>query len=599
MSGKQPEDSSALEKLFSQLLKEQFQRTPELATLFGFDVAENADLRGRIADASISGRDAARAEIRDQLRRLQAFPRQNLGKSDRMSLDVVTYARRAAAEMMEFPFGSSMMALHYSPYVVSQFDGAYQLMSTILGEVQPVRDRHDADCYLSRLLAFGERMDKETERIRHDAGLGVAPPDFILDSTLAKMKRALAPGEQATVVSTLAKRVEASGLGGNYVSNARKIYDETVLPALHRQFEVLERQRTGAVHDAGCWRFRDGPAFYEAALRAATTTRLSPSEVHAFGLEQAREISSRVDALLKQQGMTHGSIGERLASLSRDPAHVFPNTDEGREEIIAYGNACLAVIRARLPEVFHRLPPCDFTVRRMAVQVEAGGPPAAAGAPAADGSRPGVVYLNLQDTAKVPKYSIPAMMHHEALPGHQLESGLSLTNIKVPPIRRTMLFSGFGEGWALYAEQLADELGVYEGDPFGQIGYLQFQLFRANRCVVDTGIHAMGWSRERAVQYLIEQDGDPAGLAASEVDRYCVMIGQACTYKVGQSAFVQLRDKAKATLGDRFDIKDFHDFALSNGHLPLDILRQTGEEWISSLKDTPMYRPDTMPRFAE
>jgi uncharacterized protein (DUF885 family) len=578
-----PLASSDLGRLFSDLLGEQFRQTPELATLFGFDVAEHADLRGKLADVSMDGRDAARAAIEDQIRLLDAFPKEGLVKSDRMSLDVVSYGRRAAAEMMRFRFGSSMMGLHYSPYVVSQVDGAYQLMSTVLGEVQPVQDRRDADCYLARLSAFGERIDDETERIRQDAALSVVPPDFILDLALAKMKRALTPAEQSTVVRALAKRVEARGLSENYVSEAKKIYDGMVLPALHRQFEVLERQRVDATHDAGCWRFRDGQGFYETALRVATTTKLNPAEIHAFGVEQAKLTSSRLDNLLKQQGMTKGSIGERIASLSRDPAQIFPNTDQGREQVIAYGNACLTAIRERLPEAFRRLPPSDFRVCRMAIQVEAGGPPAAAGAPAADGSRPGMVYLNLQDTAKVPKYSIPAMIHHEALPGHQLEGGLSLTNPGVPLIRRVMLLSGFGEGWAVYAEQLADELGVYEGDPFGQIGYLQFQLLRANRCVVDTGIHAMGWSRERAVQYLIEQDGDPAGLAASEVDRYCVMIGQACSYKLGQAVFVQLRDKARTALGDRFDIKEFHDAVLSSGHLPLDILRVSGEEWISSL----------------
>ena len=583
MGEKLPVDSASLAQLFAQLSHEQFRQTPELATLFGFDIGENADLRGRIADASLSGRDAARAAIRDQLRRLEAFPRQDLGESDRMSLDVVQYARRAAAEMMEFRFGSDMMTLHHSPYAVSQLHGAYQLMSTILAELQPVRDRQDAEWYLSRLAAFGERIDDETERVRHDAALGVAAPDFILDLTLAKLRRALAPAEQPTVLSALAKRVAALGLGGTYLSDAGKIYGETVLPALRRQFEALERQRAGAAHDAGCWRFEEGRAFYEAALRFATTTRLSPGEVHAFGVEQANAIASRLDGLLRRQGMTQGTIGERLAALARDPAQIFPDTDAGREQIIAYGNACLTTVRARLPKVFHRLPPCDFEVRRMVAQVEAGGPPAAAAAPAADGSRPGVVYLNLHDTAKVPRYSIPAMIHHEALPGHQLEGGLSLTNRGVPPIRRTLLFSGFGEGWALYAEQLADELGVYQDDPFGQIGYLQFQLFRASRCVVDTGIHAMGWSRERAVRYLVEQDGDPAGLAASEVDRYCVMIGQSCSYKLGQAAFVQLRDKAKATLGERFNIKAFHEAVLSNGHLPLDILRVEGDEWIASL----------------
>jgi uncharacterized protein (DUF885 family) len=330
--------------------------------------------------------------------------------------------------------------------------------------------------------------------------------------------------------------------------------------------------RASAVHDAGVWRFKQGEEFYAVALHATTTTQKSPDEVHQFGLDQAKEISARLDDLLRAQGYTQGSVGARIAALSKDPKYLFPDTDAGKADAIAYCNARLAAIRPRLPSVFKRVPPYAFEVRRVPPATEPGAASAFSQGPALDGSRPGIVYFNLHDTAEWPKFALSTTVFHEGLPGHQLEGGLALSNKNLPLIRKSIGFSGYAEGWALYAEQLADEIGMYDDDPLGRIGYLKFQLFRAGRCVVDTGIHHMKWSREQAIAYFVDLDGDPEGFATREVERYCATPGQACSYKLGHSVFVNGRARAKAALGARYDIKDFHEAVLDCGRVPLDIL---------------------------
>ncbi|MFD1613418.1 DUF885 domain-containing protein [Sphingomonas tabacisoli] len=572
--------SPQLAALFDTLFNEQLRQSPESATQLGLDKGANADLRGKLSEADDASRARARALTQSQLQRLEAFPRAGLSDADKLNLDVVTYTRRSQAAVQRFDFGGS--AFGPSPYVVSQLSGAYQSVPDFLDTKHPIETKEDADAYLSRLSAFGKRLDDETARMQHDAGLGVIPPDFILDLTIAQMTALQVPAAETVVVKSIARRAAAKGLGEGYARDAARIQDETVRPALDRQLAAVKALRARAGHDAGMWRFKDGPAFYETALHNTTTTRLSPAEVHQFGLDQAKMISSRLDALLKAQGMTRGTVGERMAALYKDPRQIYPDTDEGKAQAIAYCNERLAAIRGRLPRAFSRMPPYSFEVRRVPKQTEAGAASAFSQSPSIDGKRPGLVYFNLRDSAEWPKFCLATTVYHEGLPGHQFEGGLALSNQDLPLIRKTGGFSGYGEGWALYAEQLADELGMYDDDPLGRLGYLKFQLFRANRCVVDTGIHTLKWSREQAIRHFVEQDGEAPGFAAREVERYCVSVGQACSYKLGHSVFTGLREKAKAKMGARFDIKAFHDAVLGTGRVPLDILQQVGDRWIAA-----------------
>jgi uncharacterized protein (DUF885 family) len=571
-----------LASLLDQFFQEGLALRPESATQLGLDKGANAGLKAKLNDGSTAGRAAARAQTNDQLRRLQAIDRARLSGADRLNYDVIAYTRKSQATLQRFEFGGS--AFGPSTYVISQLTGVYQSVPDFLDTKHTIATAEDADAYLSRLGAFGDQLNADTDRLRHDVGLGIVPPDFMLDLTLDQLTKARAPADKALVVTSIARRAAEKGLGDRYGKDAAKIYNDKVLPALERQLAETKKLRAGAVHDAGVWRFKEGPAFYEAALHSTTTTQLSPEEVHKIGLDQGREISSRIDGLLKAQGLTQGSVGERIKHLYADPKQLFPNTDAGKVEAIAYCNRRLDEIRPRLPTVFNRLPPYKFEVRRVPVQTEAGAASAFSQGAALDGSRPGIVYFNLHDSAEWPKFCLSTTIFHEGLPGHQLEGGLALSNADLPLIRKNTSFSGYGEGWALYSEQLADEIGMYDDDPLGRIGYLKFQLFRANRLVVDTGIHHMRWSREQAIARFVENEGEAPGFAAREVERYCATPGQACSYKLGHTTIVNLRTRAKAALGAKFEIKDFHEAVLSGGRVPLDILDQIGDAWIASRK---------------
>ncbi|MFI4950360.1 MAG: DUF885 domain-containing protein [Caulobacterales bacterium] len=571
-----------LATLFDQFFQEGLRLRPESATQLGLDKGGNAGLKARLNDDSSAGRAAAKAQTADQLRRLQAIDRTKLTGPDALNYDVIAYTRKSQADIQRFDFGGA--AFSPSAYVISQLTGAYQSVPDFLDTKHTIATAEDADAYLSRLSAFGDQLNADTGRLRHDTAMGVVPPDFILDLTLDQLGKTAAPADKALVVTSIARRAKEKGLGDRYGSDAAKIYADKVLPALERQLAEVRKLRAGAVHDAGVWRFKEGPAFYEAALHSTTTTRLSPAEVHKIGLDQGREISARLDGLLKAQGLTQGSVAARIKHLYADPKQLFPNTDPGKAEAIAYCNRRLDEIRPRLPGVFKRVPPYQFEVRRVPPQTEAGAASAFSQGPAIDGSRPGIVYFNLHDSAEWPKFCLSTTIFHEGLPGHQLEGGLALSNTDLPLIRKSTSFSGYGEGWALYAEQLADEIGMYDDDPLGRIGYLKFQLFRANRCVVDTGIHHLRWSREQAIARFVENEGEAPGFAAREVERYCATPGQACSYKLGHTTIVNLRARAKATLGARFDIKDFHEAVLSGGRVPLDILDRTGAAWIAARK---------------
>jgi len=440
----------------------------------------------------------------------------------------------------------------------------------------------DAEAYLSRVRAFARQVDDQTARMRHDAGVGVVPPDFILDLALTQMDKTAVPSAEALVVTSLARRTAARKLDPRYARDAARLWDAEVLPALRRQAAYARDLRRTATHDAGVWKIPQGADFYPAALQATTTTSLSPEEVHRFGLDQAKDLNARLDAELRKLGYTRGGVGARMAALGREAKYLYPDTDAGKVAAIAYCNERLAAIRGRLPAVFERMPPYTFEVRRVPPQTEAGSAGAFAQPPAIDGSRPGLVYFNLKDSADWPKFALATTTYHEGLPGHQMESGLALSNTALPLIRKLGGFSGYGEGWALYSEQLADEIGMYDDDPAGRCGYLVAQLFRANRCVVDTGLHHYRWSREKAVQYFVDAQGDTAGDAAREIDRYCVNPGQAASYKLGHSVFVDIRDKAKAKQGAGFDVKRYHAAVLRYGRVPLDVLRQIGDRWIAS-----------------
>ncbi|NML09631.1 DUF885 family protein [Sphingobium sp. AR-3-1] len=547
--------------------------SPEQATRLGLDTGARAALRGKLSDTSAAGAARDLARTKAQVKQLASVDRAKLSAPSQLDYDVVAYQLDRAVGGERFGYGET--AGRYAPYILSQLTGSYREIPDFLDSQHRVKDAADADAYLARLEAFPAAMDGELDRQKADAAKGVFAPDYILDTTM-KMQASLRdqPAAQTVLVASFVKKLAAAGLPPERAAQAEQIVAEKIFPAVDRQRALVQQLRAKASHDAGCWRLPDGEAFYAAAAEAATTTKLTGDEIHQLGLDQVAEISARIDMILKGEGMSQGSVGDRLVALNQRPDQLFPNTDPGREALLAQLNTQIKAMQARLGESFNTVPKAPVEVRRVPVTIQAGAPGGYYQNASLDGSRPAIYFINLRDTFDRPKFGLATLTHHEAVPGHHLQVTVALESDSIPMIRRRGFYSGYSEGWALYSEQLADEMGMYEGDPLGQVGYLQSLLFRATRLVVDSGMHAKRWSRERATDYLIATTGIARGRSQGEIDRYTVWPGQACSYKIGHTVWTQLRDEVKAKQGARFDLKAFHE-VLTMGAMPLDILKQT------------------------
>ena len=543
-------------------------RNPEGATSLGLDVGPRAAQRGQLADRSVAAFQAEVPRNRERLAQLQAINADALSADGRLSYDIALFQRELAVGYARFPWHTPD-GWRQTPYGVSQLGGAYATVPDFLDSTHPIETLDDVEAFLNRLDAFPAALDQDTERMLANAEMGVIAPDFVLDKTRLQLTALRdQPGEQQAMIQSLVRRSAEKGLP-NFGPGAARIFDGRVRDALARQIAAVETLRARSSHQAGVLRVPDGEAYYAHNLRNFTTTDYSPADIHRIGLEQVADLQNQIDVLLKGEGYTQGTVAERLAGLRSEPRFRFANTDAGREELLAFVNAEMATIRARMPEVFPRIPRNDFLVRRVPPAIEAGAPGGYAQGGSLDGTRPGIYYINLRDTAEWPRWTLKTLTYHEAAPGHLFQGALAREAGELPIYRRVGGFSAYGEGWGLYSERLADELGVYEGDPFGRIGYLESFLFRACRLVVDTGLHAQDWSRERAIQYFTENVGDPN---EAEVERYCVAPGQACSYKIGETFITALR----ASLKDRpgFDLKRFHAAVIDGGNIPLTILER-------------------------
>jgi len=543
--------------------------SPERATNLGLDKGARAGLSSKLSEA---GPDAIRKDRDKAISRwaeLRAFDQTGLSEAGTLNYAIASFGRQTSAETARFAYGAGPG--RPSPYVVTQLSGGYFSMPDFMDNQHRIEDAAGADAFLSRLDAFAGVLDGETAKIREDAGQGVIPPDFIIDRMLPQI-RTLRDTSAAdmSMIKSLARKAGALNLSG-YDARAVALVDQKIKPALARQIEALEKIRPDAVHDAGVWRLPDGEAFYAAGLKSNTTTTLSAKEIHAMGREQVAEISAEIDAILKSQGMTQGTVGERVQALNKDPAQLFPNTDAGKEELLKWLNEQVAALEPKLPAVFGRLPKTHVEVRRVPVSIQSGAPGGYYQGPPLDGSRPGAYYINLRDSGNWPKFALPTLTYHEASPGHHLQVALQRESGELPQWRRAGGFSAFNEGWALYAEAVAaNDLDAYATDPLGRVGFLMSYLFRAVRLVVDTGIHSERWSREQAVDYMAASGAKPLDASNSEINRYSVWPGQACAYKVGHTVIARLREEAQAKPG--FDLRAFHDKVLGSGSLPLAVL---------------------------
>jgi uncharacterized protein (DUF885 family) len=347
----------------------------------------------------------------------------------------------------------------------------------------------------------------------------------------------------------------------------------------------MQALRANAPATAGVGALPRGGELYAAALRSWTTTTMAPQEIHDMGVELLRDLNAQMEAIFRANGMTTGTLAERFTALGARPGQFYPNTDTGRTQLLAALNEQMRVITARMPEVCGRLTQAPLEIRGVPPEIQAGAPGGYYQSAALDGSRAAAYYINLRDPrTEWPKYKLPTLTYHEGTPGHHWQIAIQQEAGELPFIRSALLgFSAFAEGWGLYAEQLADEMGMYQTDWAGRLGYLQSAAFRASRLVCDTGLHALGWTRDQAIQSMVEATGNPVSSTTTEIERYCVWPGQACSYMVGRQAINRMRDNARQALGANFDQRGFHDTLLTNGSVPLTVAETLVQQWVATV----------------
>jgi uncharacterized protein (DUF885 family) len=564
-------------RLLDELAENLLRLLPESATSLGIDTGARSSLRSGLTDRSTDGQQRIAQQLRADLARVNAFDTSGLPHPTRTSFEVVRSAYATALQGFALPYGDVPVGgWRITPYVVIQNVGAYLDIPRFLDSDHRIENAVDAEAYLARLQSFARQLDGELGRMQAARATGLVPPAFLIDKALAQMNlSAKRTREGGTLVESIARRTK--NIAGNWAERARTIAAQEIAPALDRQLRELEAERANATNDPGISARPRGEEYYRWALKAATTTDMTPDQVHEMGRSELQRLHGQMDGILNAVGYSQGSVGERMKALAKDPKHAFPEGDRGRAEIMAFIQSRLAWIRAQMPRAFNTLVNPNMEVKRLPPEEEPGAPGAYGGAGSIDGTIPGKYWINLRTTSLHSKFSLPDLTFHEAIPGHIWQGEYTHD---MPLVRQLLAFNAYSEGWALYAEQLADELGAYDTDPIGRLGYLQSIAFRACRLVVDTGIHAKRWSREQAVQFFVDVNGSNPDEVASEVDRYCSWPGQALGYKVGHSEVNRQRERARTALAARFDVKAFNDTVVLGGNVPLDVLARNIDEYL-------------------
>jgi uncharacterized protein (DUF885 family) len=518
--------------------------------------------------------------INKDLESLRKYDRSSLNESQKLSYDILEWFLQDQVE------GEKYM---YYNYPLNQLAGVQSQLPSFMASIHYVGNKKDAENYIARLSKFGIRFDQELEGLRIREQKKIIPPQFVIEKVLTEMRNFInqKPKENILFISFEEKVKKLSDISD---SDKSKLYSDvdhqitnTVYPAYKKLIAYFEQLEPKATTDDGVWKLPDGDAYYRYMLKSNTTTNMTPEQAHELGLKEVDRIHSEMRSILDSVGLTGETISQRMTELRTDPRFQYPPTTEGRQQCITdYQNIINEVDRG-ITKVFDIRPKVGVKVERVPVFKEAGSSGAYYEPASMDGARPGVFFANLRDMKEVPKWSMRTLSYHEAIPGHHFQIGIQLELKDVPTFRKVLPFTSYVEGWALYAERLAWEEG-FEKDPYSDLGRLQDELLRATRLVCDTGIHWKHWTREQAIQYMKDNTGIGELEITSEVERYIVSPGQACAYKVGQLKILELRETAKRELGDRFNIKEFHNVVLKNGAMPMQILEQQVDRYIQNNK---------------
>jgi uncharacterized protein (DUF885 family) len=533
----------------------------------------------RFADGSLAHENEEFARLKADYATLHRYDASRYTGQDRLSYEI--FDEFVGMNVRGEPW-------RFHDYPVNQLFGVQSELPNLMTQMQQVNDATDAEDYVARLGEFPRRFDELIESIRFRETRGVLPPKFVVEKVLDQIHRFIATGAAGNaLVVTFEEKLDRippekmdAAKRSEFVTRATRAVEASVLPAYAKLAAYFETLRPKATRNDGVWALPEGDRYYQYQVERNTTTTMTADEIHALGLAEVARITAEMDGILDAAGYRDGTVGERMRRLAQSPNERYPDSDEGRARILADYQAIIDDMSGGLDRYFVTKPKAKVVAKRVPLIAEKTAPAAYyMGAPL-DGSRPATFYVNLHDVGMTPRFGMRTTAYHEAVPGHHLQISIAQELQGVPVFRTLVPFTAYSEGWALYAERLAWEVG-YEKDPLDNLGRLQSELFRSVRLVVDTGLHRKRWTREQAIEYMTKTTGMAESEVVIEVERYLVQPGQALAYKVGMMKILELRDRARGALGNKFDVRAFHDVVLRNGAMPLGILERIVDNYIA------------------
>jgi uncharacterized protein (DUF885 family) len=566
------------EKIFAQVLFEE----PELLSSLG--LVEQFGITGhnaKLSDASPAHQQRYFDRAKQNLADLRLYPLDRQNQSQRLSTQILEWYISREIEGEKYQ--------HHN-YPVNQLFGAQNEFPSFMANTHRLLASRDCEYYRQRLQAVNTKFDQLIESLKVREQKGILPPRFVVEKVLIEMKNFVAqpPAENILATSFKTRVAKIRGMTDEQRAGFQKRIETAISDHVYLAYKKLiqyfESILAKTTTDDGVWKLPDGEAYYVYALRKSTTTTLKPDEVHDLGLREVARIETEIRAILDANGFAGRPIAEAIDALRKEPRFLFPNDDKGRADALAEYTRLIDQAMARSQQLFVTLPKAKIEVRRVPVFKEATSAGAYYQGASIDRTRPGVFYANLRDMNEIPKWGMPTLAYHEGVPGHHFQIATAQELKGLPQFRKLIPFTAYQEGWALYTEWLAKDAGWYEGEPFGDLGRLQGELFRAVRLVVDTGIHTKRWPREQAISYMREKTGMGEKEVTAEIERYIVNPGQACAYKVGMLKLQELRARAQSELGGKFDQRQFHDVVLKNGAVPLEILEEQVNAYIQRTK---------------
>ncbi|MBA2431849.1 MAG: DUF885 domain-containing protein [Chthoniobacterales bacterium] len=566
------------EKIFIELLFDEPELLSSLGLVERFGITAH---NGKLRDESPAHQQEGFDLYRRSLAQLHQYPLEKQTASQRLSTAILDWYLTDEVEGEKWQWHN---------YPVNQMYGVQNEFPSFMANTHRLRGARDCEYYVQRLRALPLKFDQLLEGLKVREQKEITPPRFVVERVLQEMSEFVAkpPAENILATSFENRAAKIDGLTTEQRAAFQKQVEDSirqsVYPAYQKLIDYFRALLPSTTTDDGVWKLPQGDAFYAYKLRQQTTARIDPPEVHALGLSEVARIEAQMRPLLDANGFAGQPMAAAMTRLSEDPRFLFPDNDAGRAAVVAEHTRLIDEALERSKKLFLTIPRAKIEVRRLPAYKETTSAIGAYESPSLDGTRPGIFYVNLRDMSAIVKPGMPTLAYHEGVPGHHFQRAIAQEITGVPQFRKVIPFPAYVEGWALYTEWLAKEAGWYESDPFADLFRLQAELFRGVRLVVDTGIHAKRWTREQAIAYMVEKTGMLERDVTAEVERYIVMPGQACAYKVGMLKIRELRDRAQQSLGDQFDQREFHEVVLTNGALPLEILAQQVEEYIARKK---------------